>query len=60
LSIVCDTVEAMEGQVSLQSVEGDGTTVSVELPGAHQVVTEVQIGPTNPDFSYGAKVESAQ
>ena len=60
LAIVRDTVEAMEGRVSLQSVEGAGTTVSVELSVAPEVVTDGQIGAGNPDFSYGAKLESAQ
>ena len=38
LSIVRDVIHAMNGEVGIESTEGQGTTVSIELPLARQIV----------------------
>jgi cell cycle sensor histidine kinase DivJ len=38
LSIVRDVIHAMNGEVGIESAEGQGTTVSIDLPLARQIV----------------------
>ncbi len=60
LCIVRDTVLAMEGEVDVESVVGEGTVVSVLLPAATGTVTEDRGGGGMPIFAYGAESKTVR
>jgi len=60
LSIVRDTILAMEGEVDIDSTEGRGTTVSVTIPAFREVPAAGRVMAGKADFPYGAELPTVQ
>ena len=60
LSIVRDTILAMEGEVDIESREGEGTAVSVILPAAREAPASARVMAGQADFPYGAELPTVQ
>ena len=60
LSIVRDTILAMEGEVDIESTEGRGTAVSVILPAFREVPADGRVRAGTADFAYGAEPPTVQ